>query len=80
MWVVLMQIIEYDKIYDEQIKDLLVELQNYLIDIDDWHTQVLTNNYREDYFKMDLDLVNKHEGKIIQQKSKTRLLVLFLEL
>ena len=27
-------IIEYDSIYDEQIKDLLVELQNYLIDID----------------------------------------------
>ena len=32
-----MKIIEYDSIYDEQIKDLLVDLQNYLIDIDDWH-------------------------------------------
>ena len=34
-----MQIIEYNSTYDEQIKDLLIELQNYLIDIDDWHTQ-----------------------------------------
>ena len=28
-------IIEYDSKYDEEIKDLLVDLQNYLIDIDD---------------------------------------------
>ena len=27
-------IVEYDSKYDEQIKDLLVELQNYLVDID----------------------------------------------
>ena len=33
-------IIEYDSKYDEEIKDLLVDLQNYLIDIDDWHTQI----------------------------------------
>ena len=69
-----MQIIEYDKIYDEQIKDLLVELQNYLIDIDDWHTQVLTSNYREDYFKMDLDLVNKHGGKIYLAKEQNQII------
>ena len=49
----MIKIIEYDSIYDEQIKDLLIELQNYLIDIDDWHTQILSDNYREDYFKMD---------------------------
>lgn len=59
-----MKIIEYDSIYDEQIKDLLVDLQNYLIDIDDWHTQILSNNYREDYFEMDLELINKQDGKI----------------
>ena len=59
-----MKIIEYDSIYDEQIKDLLIELQNYLIDIDDWHTQILSDNYREDYFKMDLKLINKQNGKI----------------
>ena len=59
-----MKIVEYNPIYDEQIKDLLVDLQNYLIDIDDWHTQILSNHYREDYFKMDLELVNKQDGKI----------------
>lgn len=59
-----MQIIEYDSKYDEQIKDLLVELQNYLIDIDDWHTQVMLPEYRENIFKMDMDKVRKQNGKI----------------
>lgn len=59
-----MQIIEYNSKYDEQIKDLLVELQNYLIDIDDWHTQVLLPEYREENFQMDIRKVNTQEGKI----------------
>ena len=60
----IMKIIDYDAKYDEQIKDLLVELQNYLIDIDDWHTQVMLSEYRESNFKMDMRKVNSHEGKI----------------
>ena len=42
----ILKIIEYNPKYDEQIKDLLVELQNYLIDIDDWRTQVMLSEYR----------------------------------
>ena len=57
-------ITEYDSIYDEQIKDLLVELQNYLIDIDDWHTQILLPQYREEMFKIDKNKVDKQNGKI----------------
>ena len=57
-------IIEYDSIYDKQIKDLLVELQNYLIDVDDWHTQILLPQYREEMFKIDKNKVDKQNGKI----------------
>ena len=57
-------ITEYDKKYDEQIKNLLVELQNYLIDIDDWHTQVMLPEYREKTFKMDMEVVKKQNGKV----------------
>ena len=57
-------IIEYDMQYDEQIKDLLVELQNYLIDIDDWHTQVMLPEYRENSLKMDMKKIEKQNGKI----------------
>ena len=70
-----MKIIEYDSIYDEQIKDLLVDLQNYLIDIDDWHTQILSNNYREDYFEIDLELINKQDGKIFLAIENDKIIV-----
>ena len=60
----MLEISEYNSKYDEQIKDLLVELQNYLIDIDDWHTQVMLPNYREDNFEMDIKKVNNQNGKI----------------
>ena len=58
-----MKVIEYDSKYDEQIKDLLVELQNYLVDIDDWHTQVLIPAYRDGIFNMDMDNVKNQNGK-----------------
>lgn len=73
-----MKIIEYDSIYDEQIKDILVDLQNYLIDIDDWHTQILSNSYRENYFKMDLELINKQYGKIFLAIEGTKIIGLVL--
>ena len=57
-------IIEYNTEYKEQVKDLLVELQNYLIDIDDWHTQVMLPKYREKIFEMDINKVKKQNGKI----------------
>ena len=57
-----MEILEYNNKYNDQIKDLLVELQQYLVDIDDWKTQVLLSNYREDYFNLDMELVKKKEG------------------
>lgn len=57
-------IVEYDKKYDEQIKDLLVELQSYLIDIDDWHTQIMLPEYREKTFEMDMRNVKNQNGKV----------------
>lgn len=57
-------IVEYDSKFDKQIKDLLVELQNYLIDIDNWHTQIMLPEYREKYFKMDIEKVKNQDGKI----------------
>lgn len=73
-----MEIIEYNPKYDNQIKDLLVELQNYLVDIDDWHTQIMKPEYRESYFKMDMDKVKNQNGKIylaIENKSVIGLII-----
>lgn len=57
-------IVEYNEKYNEQIKELLIELQNYLIDIDDWHTQVMVPEYKEKYFKLDMEKVKMQNGKI----------------
>lgn len=59
-----MEIIEYNAKYDEQIKTLLVELQNYLVDIDNWHTQIMHPNYKENYFNITLQKINNLNGKI----------------
>lgn len=58
-------IVEYDPKYDEQIKDLLVELQNYLIDIDDWHTQIMSPQYREKAYEMDMKKVKEQMVKYL---------------
>ena len=58
-------IVEYDQKYDEQIKDLLVELQNYLIDIDNWHTQIMSPQYREKAYEMDMKKVKNKMAKYL---------------
>ena len=57
-------IINYSNKYNESIKDLLVELQEYIAEIDKEKYNILTNEYREKYFKKTMDEVNKYEGKI----------------
>ena len=40
-------IIEYNNKYDEQVKDLLEELQQYLSDIDKERYNIVGESYRE---------------------------------
>lgn len=58
-------IIEYDSKYDEQIKDLLVQLQQYLADIDKEGYNIVGNEYREKYFIKTMEEVKKCNGKIL---------------
>jgi ribosomal protein S18 acetylase RimI-like enzyme len=60
-----MEIINYDSKYDEQIKDLLVELQEYVVSIDKYGYNILTDEYREKYFKETMKEVSEKEGKIL---------------
>lgn len=58
-------IVEYNKKYDEDIKDLLVELQAHLVNIDKEGYNKLTEKYREQYFNKTIEAVNKYQGKIL---------------
>ena len=58
-----MQIIEIDNKYYEQVKDLLVDLQKYIVEIDKYNLNILSNEYRDKYFDYMLEDCNSSEGK-----------------
>lgn len=59
-----MIIIDYTSKYNEDIKDLLVELQEYIAKIDKEKYNILTSEYREKYFEKTMNEINMREGKI----------------
>jgi len=62
-----MEIIDCSSKYNEDIKDLLVELQEYIAEID-----------REKYFEKTMNEVNKHEGKIFLAKESESIVGLII--
>lgn len=58
-----MKIVEYEEKYLEDVKDLLVELEEYIVTIDEDKLDQLHPDYREKKAKIDLDDVNKYNGK-----------------
>ena len=50
-----LEIIDYSSKYNEDIKDLLVELQEYIAEIDREKYNILTDEYREKYFEKTLN-------------------------
>ncbi len=71
-------IIEYDSKYDEQIKDLLVELQQYLSDIDKEKYNIVGKNYREKYFEKTINEVKENNGKILLYKKDEKIVGLIV--
>ncbi len=73
-------IIEYDRKYDEDIKDLLVELQEYIKSIDILGYNVLTDEYRDSYFDKTLKEINELEGKMLLYKDGSKIVGLVVGL
>lgn len=73
-------IIEYDSKYDEQIKDLLVQLQQHLADMDKEGYNIVGNDYREKYFTKTLEEVEKCNGKILLFKENEKIVGLIVGL
>ncbi len=59
-----MKIIELNDEHIEQVKDLLVELQEYVIEIDKYNLNIISPRYKEEYFNYMLDERSKNEGKV----------------
>ena len=58
-----MKIIEYEDKYLEDVKDLLVELEKYILSIDKDHLDQLHPEYRDKMAILDLDEVKEYNGK-----------------
>lgn len=58
-----MKIIEYNDKYLEDVKDLLVELEKYIISIDKDKLDILHPDYRDKMAIIDLEEVNNYNGK-----------------
>ena len=58
-----MKIIEYEEKYLEDVKDLLVELEEYILTIDEDNLDQLHPDYRDKMTKLDLELVKENSGK-----------------
>ena len=58
-----MKIIEYNEKYIEDIKDLLVELEEYIVSIDKDQLDQIHPDYRDKMALVDLEEVNKNNGK-----------------
>ena len=71
-------IIEYNTKYDEQIKDLLLELQEYLSDIDKENYNIVGDDYREKYFEKTMEEVKKCNGKILLFKENEKIVGLIV--
>jgi len=57
-----MEIIEYNDKYLDDIKDLLVELEEYLVSIDKDNLDQVHSDYRNMMALLDLEEVKKHNG------------------
>ena len=58
-----MKIIEYEEKYNEQIKDLLVELEEYIISIDKDNLDIISKDYRDKMLEYDLKELKENNGK-----------------
>ena len=58
-----MKIIEYEDKYLEDMKDLLVELEEYILSIDEDHLDQLHPDYREKMLLVDLEEMKNNNGK-----------------
>ncbi len=63
-----MKIIEYEIKYEEELKDLLVELQKHIVSIDKYGLNILTDDYRELYYEKTMKIVKNNHGKIFLAK------------
>ena len=65
----LTNIVEMQEKHQERVKELLVDLQKYVMEIDKYNLNILSEEYREKYFNYLLDDCKAKNGKIFVYES-----------
>ena len=71
-------IIEYEDKYLEDVRDLLVELEEYIISIDEDHLDQIHEEYREKMALLDLEEVKENNGKCYLYIEKNKVVGLIM--
>lgn len=71
-------IIEYNKIYKEQVKDLFCELQEYIESLDEEGYNIVGEDFRELYFKETMEEIRKYQGKMFLYKEAGKIVGLVI--
>ena len=67
-------VIEYNSKYDEEVKMLLKELQVHITSIDREKYNIITKEFKEEYFKKTLDEIKKYNGKMLLYKEEEKII------
>ncbi len=73
-----MKILEYEDKYLEDVKDLLVELEEYILSIDRDNLDQLHSEYRDKMAILDLEEVNNNKGKCYLAKENDKIIGLIM--
>ena len=65
---------EFKNIDIEQIKDLVVELQQYVIEIDKYNLNIISVEYREKYFNYMLEDCISQQGKVFVAEENNQII------
>lgn len=73
-----MEIIEYENKYLENVKDLLVELEEYIISIDKDELDTLHPEYRDKMALLDLEELKQNNGKCFLARENNNIIGLIM--
>lgn len=69
-----MEIIEFNNSYKQDVKNLLVELQEHIVQIDSLGLNIISDDYPEKYFEKTLNETSNNKGKIFLAKNQNEII------
>ena len=71
-------IIEYNSRYNDSVKELLYELQEYIMNLDQEKYNTISPEYKEQYFNKVMKEVREYQGKIMLYEENNKIIGLII--